>query len=93
MNKLHKAQCPICGSDEPYTGTRGSNDSQALCNQKPAQSDVLDRHVGDSRFESWFAEYNSSVNGTKQQMRDAYAAGMGDTMPPDAQQVNIEVAS
>ncbi len=35
-------------------------------------------HVGDSLFESWFSEYNSAHRGTKQQMRDAYAAGMGD---------------
>lgn len=35
-------------------------------------------HVGDSLFESWFSEYNPAHRGTKQQMRDAYAAGMGD---------------
>ena len=35
-------------------------------------------HVGDSLFESWFSEYNPALRGTKQLMRDAYAAGMGD---------------
>lgn len=27
--------CAICGSDEPYTGTCGSNDPRALC-KKPS---------------------------------------------------------
>ena len=35
-------------------------------------------HVGDSNFESWFSEYSPAGRGTKQQMRDSYAAGMGD---------------
>jgi hypothetical protein len=35
-------------------------------------------HVGDSKFESWFSEYDMKHKGTKQQMRDAYAAGMGE---------------
>jgi DNA segregation ATPase FtsK/SpoIIIE-like protein len=37
-------------------------------------------HVGESRFESWFSEYESKQKGAKQQMRDAYAAGMGDPL-------------
>ena len=44
--------------------------------QQPAPSAAA--HVGDSLFESWFSEYNPAHRGTKQQMRDAYAAGMGD---------------
>jgi hypothetical protein len=49
-------------------------------------------HVGESRFESWFSEYESKQKGAKQQMRDAYAAGMGDplvtyaTQPTDTPQ-------
>lgn len=32
-------QCPICFSDEPYTGTCGSNDPRALCKRAtPAQA-------------------------------------------------------
>lgn len=41
-------------------------------------SNLPARHVGDSKFESWFSEYSPTHKGTKQQMRDAYAAGMGD---------------
>lgn len=43
-------------------------------------------HVGDSFFESWFADYTKPpINGyknssVKQWMRDAYAAGMGDPL-------------
>lgn len=36
--------------------------------------------VGDSRFEGWFSDYDPKGKGTKQQMRDAYAAGMGDPL-------------
>lgn len=36
---------------------------------------------GDSSFEGWFADYDMKHKGTKQQMREAYAAGMGDTQP------------
>jgi hypothetical protein len=46
---------------------------------QPTAPAVPARHVGDSRFESWFSEYDMKHKGTKQQMRDAYAAGMGDT--------------
>jgi hypothetical protein len=35
--------------------------------------------VGDSRFESWFSEdFDPKSKGTKQQMREAYEAGMND---------------
>ena len=57
------------------------DDLQALCNlavahaQKDAEPPI---HVGDSRFEGWFSEYDSTNKGTKQQMRDSYAAGMSD---------------
>ena len=44
--------------------------------QQPAP--LAAAHVGDLLFESWFSEYNPAHRGTKQQMRDAYAAGMGD---------------
>lgn len=36
------------------------------------------RHVGDSRFESWFSEYVVGQNGAKQQARDAYGAGLAE---------------
>ena len=36
------------------------------------------RHVGESKFESWFSEYRPGSSGDKQRMRDAYAAGMSD---------------
>jgi hypothetical protein len=29
-------KCVICGEDEPYTGTCGSNDPRALCKQPQA---------------------------------------------------------
>lgn len=47
----------------------------------PATGDK--RHVGDSKFESWYADYCRTdwPDGTKQIARDAYAAGMGDTTP------------
>ena len=38
------------------------------------------RHIGDSKFESWYAWHPKAVGGDKQLARDAYAAGMGD--PP-----------
>ena len=41
-------------------------------------------HVGDSKFESWFSTYDPACNGSKQQARDAYAAGMND---PDSGRV------
>lgn len=34
-------------------------------------------HVGDSEFESWYAQENV-LNSSKQQLRNAYAAGMGE---------------
>lgn len=37
-------------------------------------------HVGDSSFEGWFSEYQMAHKGTKQIMRDAYAAGMEDPL-------------
>jgi len=51
-------------------------DGRSQAAQQPAPSAAV--HVGDSLFESWFSEYNPAHRGTKQQMRDAYAAGMGD---------------
>ena len=42
-------------------------------------------HVGDSRFEMWYGdEFEAKNKGTKQQMREAYEAGMNDpiTSPP-----------
>lgn len=35
-------------------------------------------HVGNSSFESWYADYDPIGKGDKQRARDAYAAGMGD---------------
>ena len=54
----------------------GQFESAMEAPQQPAPSAAA--HVGDSLFESWFSEYNPAHRGTKQQMRDAYAAGMGD---------------
>jgi hypothetical protein len=57
--------------------------SETTTTEQPSQagdqvvSETL--HVGDSMFEHWFSEYDMAHKGTKQQMRDAYAAGMGDT--------------
>ena len=49
-------------------------------------------HVGNSKFDSWYSEYNASGKGDKQRARDAYAAGMGDPVylpspPPPAEPV------
>ena len=47
-------------------------------NRKPDCTPQL--HVGESRFESWYAqEYDKGWGTQKQLARDAYAAGMGDT--------------
>ncbi|WP_231752873.1 hypothetical protein [Burkholderia savannae] len=49
-----------------------------------AQADK--RHVGDSKFEGWYADYAAKgETNPKQIARDAYAAGMGDTTPQPAQ--------
>lgn len=48
--------------------------------------------VSDSMFESWFSKYSPANKGTKQQMRDAYAAGMGDPLVAAAQPVQQELA-
>lgn len=53
--------------------------------EPPAQVVSEAVHVGDSMFEHWFSEYDMAHKGTKQQMRDAYAAGMGDTGHADHQ--------
>jgi hypothetical protein len=37
-------------------------------------------HVGESKFEGWFANYVMGSYSTKQLMRDAYAAGMEDPL-------------
>jgi hypothetical protein len=37
-------------------------------------------HVGDSAFESWYSSYTPTHKGDKQRARDAYAAGMGDSL-------------
>ena len=39
------------------------------------------QHVGDSRFEGWYGnEFDAKHKGTKQQMREAYEAGMKNTI-------------
>lgn len=50
-------------------------------------------HVGDSTFESWYSSYNPTHKGDKQRARDAYAAGMGDSlvMAGTARQALIDV--
>lgn len=50
-------------------------------------------HVGDSAFESWYSSYNPTHKGDKQRARDAYAAGMGDSlvMAGPARQALIDV--
>ena len=61
---------------EHVAGDVSKNGAESNMAQQPAPSAAA--HVGDSLFESWFSEYNPAHRGTKQQMRDAYAAGMGD---------------
>jgi len=34
---VEPVECPICGSDEPHTGTCGSRDPRALCNRAEAK--------------------------------------------------------
>lgn len=48
----------------------------ALAEPAPVQDER--NHVGNSSFESWYADYDPSGKGDKQRARDAYAAGMGD---------------
>ena len=70
-------------------------DVVALCAAGAQAKQVLENldelSVGDSLFESWFSEYRPAHKGTKQQMRDAYAAGMGDPLvaPPQAQSDHV----
>ena len=64
------------GADMFRAGRLAASAPVAPAPQQPAPSAAA--HVGDSLFESWFSEYNPAHRGTKQQMRDAYAAGMGD---------------
>ena len=45
------------------------------------QAEPQPSHVGDSRFESWFAEYSPANKSDKQRARDAYAAGMAEPQP------------
>ena len=47
---------------------------------QPYQDHTPHLHVGDSRFESWYSGYNPKAKGDKQRARDAYAAGMGDSL-------------
>ena len=54
---------------------------------QPEQKPV--RHVGDSQFESWYGSYVATTVGLKQQMRDAYAAGMSDPAQPEQRPVAI----
>ena len=52
---------------------------------KPAQQDKR-LHVGDSRFEGWYGQdFDPKNKGTKQQMREAYEAGMNDPIAPAQQ--------
>lgn len=49
------------------------------------------KQVGDSRFESWYSEdFDPKGKGTKQQMREAYEAGMNDSAPQPAQRTWID---
>ena len=58
---------------------------------KPAQQDKR-LHVGDSRFEGWYGQdFDPKNKGTKQQMREAYEAGMNDPIAP-AQQDAVDAA-
>lgn len=61
-------------SREQVVAALASTPAQPVAEPAPSAT----AHVGDSLFESWFSEYNPAHRGTKQQMRDAYAAGMGD---------------
>ncbi len=51
-----------------------------------ADGEVGDRlRVGDSKFEGWFAQYSPAGKGTKQQMREAYEAGMNESQAAQQQ--------
>jgi hypothetical protein len=55
--------------------------------EAPAYKDCAPHlSVGDSAFESWFANKDMAGLGTKQLARDAYAAGMGDPLVAQPQQ-------
>ena len=58
----------------PLFAARAPAPAQPVAEPAPSAT----AHVGDSLFESWFNEYNPALRGTKQLMRDAYAAGMDD---------------
>jgi len=61
-------------SREQVVAALASTQAQPVAEPAPSAT----AHVGDSLFESWFSEYNPALRGTKQLMRDAYAAGMDD---------------
>lgn len=83
-----------CCRDSEFVGIQAMNDAfswsttlnDCLDADQDAQGEPV-RHVGDSKFESWFSEYDSKNKGTKQQMRDAYAAGMSGTVAQGAGEV------
>lgn len=61
---------------------------KALAEQPAYKDSTPNLSVGDSSFESWYDQYllSSPVHqATKQSMRDAYAAGMGDPLVQPAQ--------
>ena len=58
------------------------------CRFNPQPSDAVGerdaRHVGDTRFESWFSEFDTKQKGTKQQMRESYWAGYEECADPQS---------
>ncbi|ABC36103.1 putative gp38 [Burkholderia thailandensis E264] len=71
-----RLQAPECAADHEIRALYAA--------LQPAQADK--RHVGDSKFEGWYADYAAKgETNPKQIARDAYAAGMGDTTPQPAQ--------
>ena len=63
--QLHNVQCGYPECDRKEVDQRPS--------RKPL-------HVGNSLFESWYSDYDSTGCGEKQRARDAYAAGMDDPL-------------
>lgn len=62
----------------PYREGTPEHEAYAIGAKGEAAQAEAKVSVGDSRFESWFAQYNPSGKGDKQRARDAYAAGMSD---------------
>ena len=67
--------CTRCMLRDKFLGSRECT-PRIVYTAPPKAQPMSD--VGDSAFETWFSEYGMANKGTKQQMRDAYAAGITD---------------